>query len=359
LELKLKFLFISAITALVSQGDEVVVIEPFYDCYLPQTQFSGGKLVGVPLIPPKHRNNSEFKLNYSLDENNYYNSINDPNLNLIKDEWKIDYDLLRSKINSKTKLLIINTPNNPTGKILSEEDLDLIIDIVKDYPNLYILSDEVYEHMIFDDYKYLPRIATKLFDRTISIMSGGKIFSATGVRVGWAIGPTNLIKQISSVHQYSSFCLFEPIQNTIADCLDAANNPYKGFSNYYEWLRVHYANRRNFFINQIPNIHYFKDSNFFVPEGGYFAVLDISGEKVENIDYGFEEDNIKGENNKRINYTKDYNFLFNMANNKKVVGIPLTPFYTEENKHLGQKYIRLAFCKEVKTITTAFERLSN
>jgi len=233
-----------------------------------------------------------------------------------------------------------------------------VVDIVKDYPNLYILSDEVYEHMIFDNFNSLPRFSRKLFDKTISIMSGGKIFSATGIRIGWAIGPSKLIKQINSVHQYSSFCLFDPLQNTMADCLDSANNPYKGFSNYYEWLRTHYANRRNYFLNQIAKCKYFYNSNFFIPDGGYFVLADISKEKMENNNYGFDEDNITGDKNHKFEYTKDFQFLLNMAIDKKVVGIPLTPFYTNENKYLAENYIRLAFCKEIKTIDDAVERLS-
>jgi len=338
----------------------VVIIEPFYDCYLPQAQFSGGKVIGVPMIPPARRSRSELVFSYELDEDYYDKSgetAKNPNLNAIKDDWKIDFDLLRQKINHKTKLLILNTPNNPTGKILSEAELDEIAKIVKDFPNLYILSDEVYEHMVFDEYIKLPRMATRLFDRTISIMSAGKVFSATGIRIGWAIGPANLIKQINSVHQYSSFCLFDPLQNTIADCLEAANNEYKGQKTYYDWLRIHYANRRNFFMSEIIKTEYFKNSNFFVPEGGYFVVADISDEEVAKKNYGFEEDNLTGEKDYSFDYSKDFNFLLNMAHERRVVGIPLTPFYTQENKHLGENLVRLAFCKEVKTLVTAFERL--
>jgi len=312
------------------------------------------------MIPPKPRSREELKFYYELDENNY--TKNDPskdaNSNVIKDEWKIDFDLLKQKINSKTKLLILNTPNNPTGKILSYEELDEIVKIVKDFPNLYILSDEVYEHQIFDNYKTLPRMAHKLYEKTISVMSAGKIFSATGIRIGWAIGPAKLIKQINSIHQYSSFCLFDPVQITVADCLDAANNEYKGQSSYNEWLRIHYANRRNLLLSEISKTEYFKNSNFFVPEGGFFTVVDISSEKVENKNYGFEEDNLIGEKEFKFDYTKDFEFCLNMANDKKVVAIPLTPFYTDENKHLGENYVRLAFCKEIKTLTTAFERLN-
>lgn len=349
----------SAITALVDENDEVVVIEPFYECYLPQTQFSKGKVRGVPMIAPKFRNKLELKFN--LDENSYFTN-NQESKNYeshFKDDWKIDFELLAKTVNEKTKLLILNTPNNPTGKILTQEELDEIIKIVEKYPNLYILMDEVYEHQVFDKYHILPR-SQKLFNKTISIMSAGKIFSATGVRVGWAIGPEYLIKQINAIHQYNSFCIYDPLQNTIADCLDAANKPYKGASNYYEYIRMHFMNKRNHLLNEVIKTNYFRNSNFFIPEGGFFAVCDISQEKEHTIskNYGFEEDNLTKDKNFIFNYTKDFTFLLNMAIDRKVVGVPLTPFFTDENKHIGENFVRLAFCKQTKTLNTALERLS-
>lgn len=345
-----------SITALVEEGDEVVVLEPFFDCYLPQVLYSGGKIRGVPMIPPKPRNKKEIKLKYELDENNY--SDIPSSSNFIKDEWKIDFDLLRKTINEKTKVLVLNTPNNPTGKILSEEELDEIASIVRKYPNLYVIMDEVYEHMIFDNHKALPRMATRLWDRTISICSAGKIFSNTGIRIGWIVAPERLMKQVNAVHQYTCFCLYDPIQNTIADCLDLANDSYKNKTTYYDWIRLHYMNRRNYLLNEVVKTKHFENSNFWIPEGGYFAVSDITQEKVENKNYGFEDDNLMNVKDYKFNYTKDFNFTLNMANDKNVVGIPFTPFFTKENKHLGENFVRLAFCKEAITIKTAVDRLS-
>ncbi len=329
-------------------------------------EYSGGKAVGVPMIQPNFRSKEKLNFKYELDEDNYkeyVDKFHEENSNNNEfDEWRINFDLLQQKINNKTKLLILNTPNNPTGKILSEDELDKIVNIVKEYPNLYIISDEVYEHFIFNrKYKSIPRIATKLYERTITIMSAGKLFSATGIRIGWGIGPSNLIKQVSAIHQYGTFCLYDPLQTTIADCLEEAKNEYKGISNYYEWLKIHYENRRNYCLNEFSKIEYFSNTKFFVPEAGFFIIADISNEKIENKNYSklFDEINSNNESFIDDNIQKNKRFLDNMAYEKRVIAVPLSSFYTEENKHLGENYIRIAFCKEVKTINQAIENLKN
>jgi len=196
--------------------------------------------------------------------------------NVIKDIWGLDFKKLEKLITNKTKLLIINSPHNPTGKIFSQEELERISELVLRHPNLYVISDEVYEHIIFDEYKALPRIANikGMWDRTLTIMSAGKTFSATGVRIGWGIGPKHLIQAMHALHQYNTFCAYEPIQEAIGECLDEANKPYLGESNYYIWLRKHYENTRNYFIKNLAESMNDKFS-FWLPEGGYFVISDI------------------------------------------------------------------------------------
>ena len=108
-----------------------------------------------------------------------------------KDTWTIDFDKFEETLNEKTRLLILNSPNNPTGKVLTKDELIRISKILEKYPNIVVLSDEVYEHMIYDDYESLPRLATipGMWEKTITMMSSGKTFSCTGNRVAWAIGP--------------------------------------------------------------------------------------------------------------------------------------------------------------------------
>lgn len=329
----------NVITGLVREGDEVIVLEPFYDCYLPQAKFSGGKVIGVPMIPPDFIEKPKLE--------------NLTTHKIIKNDWKIDLEKLEKSFTDKTRLLILNTPNNPTGKILSYQELNEIAKIVKKYSNVVVVVDEVYEHMIFDLYTELPRMANVegMWDRTISIMSPGKFFSATGIRIGWCIGPQKLLQIVNTIHQYNSFCLYDPAQLAISDSLEIAEQPYKGFPNYYLWLRNHYLESRNYFVNNLSKLKSF-DSNFYLPEGGYFVIADISNKKNE-VKYSFE-----GEEIEKNNYSKDFNYLLNLAHEKHIVGIPCSPFYTSQNKSSGERFIRLAFCKKKETMDKAFEHFN-
>lgn len=329
-------LLYNAITALIQEGDEAILIEPFYDCYLPQIKFSGGKVVGVPMHAPKLRSKKE------------YENLSNTN---IKDEWKIDFNALKKALNHKTKLLVLNTPNNPTGKVLSEEELKEIASILKEFPNVIVIMDEVYEHMVYDNYQSLPRMSNipGMWDRTISIMSAGKNFSATGCRIGWAIGPQRLISHMNAVHQFNAFCLYDPLQSAIADSLDLATKSYKGYDNYYKWLRAHYTEHRNYFVERLAKINNF-NLKFWLPEGSYFVIADL-GDKPIDTKYSFEL-------NSKEKHPKDFNYLLNLANEKKVVAIPMSPFFTDVNKEYGANFIRLAFCKQKQTLDKALDNLS-
>lgn len=156
----------------LQQGDEVVSIEPFYSEYYPETCIAGGKFKGVSLLPPIPRVR---KVNQNLA------------FDRAKDEWKIDWEALKKSINTKTRILMINNPNNPTGKVFTKEELEGIADIIKPFPRIIVISDEVYEKCFFEEVTEIERFANvkNMFDRTINILSAGKIFAATGIRVGW------------------------------------------------------------------------------------------------------------------------------------------------------------------------------
>lgn len=337
----------NTITALTNPGDEIVFIEPFYECYMPQAKFSHAKVVGVPLIPPKPRKASEFK------------NITTQNLKVnMKDDWVFDFKLFESKINEKTKFIIINAPNNPTGKIYTMEELVEISNVIKKKaPNAIVISDEVYEHLFFDNHAFFPRMASipGMWDRTISIYSAGKIFSHTGGRVGWVIGAAPIIKAINTCHQYNSFCLYEPLQNTIADCLDHMDKPYEGFPDYLSWYRNTYNTARNHIVSSIANkstIFETKEwkTEFFMPEGAYFLVGDISQADVKPKHF------LEGEEGRE--YSKDFQYAVNFAHEIKVNITPLSVFYTPENKHIGSKYIRFSFCKKLSTIDAAIDNFN-
>jgi aspartate/methionine/tyrosine aminotransferase len=335
----------NAITALVENDDEVILIEPFYDCYLPQVQFSGGKAIGIPMIPPKQRSKEDFIV--EGDEatiTNHYSKI--------KDTWQIDFDKLETALNDKTKILVLNTPNNPTGKILTHEELQRVAKLLEKYPRVIVIMDEVYEYMIYNEYEELPRMANipGMWDRTLSLMSAGKIFSATGVRVGWGIGPKHLIAKATAIFQFNSFCMYDPLQVAIAECLDIANKPYMGFDTYFKWLRHHYLQQRNYFISNLAKSKGF-NLNFFLPEGGYFIVAELKSVVVPATKFRLEGD----EDSKEF-YLKDFNYLIDLSNQKGIVGIPCSAFYTPANKTVRENYIRLAFCKQTATLDRALAK---
>ena len=341
----------NSFTSLLNRGDEVVVIEPYYECYLPQSIFSEALVKGVPLIPPKKRN-----------EKKDYSNVSKDNLKVnFTDHWTFDFKKFESKLTEKTKLVILNSPNNPTGKIYSKEEYDEIAKIIlKKSPNALILSDEVYEHIYYDDHKEFTRFANtnvngqSMWDRTVSIYSAGKIFSITGVRIGWAVGSDQIIKCLNTLHQYNSFCGYEPLQLAVADCINGYGNRCEGSSDYLSWYRNKYNISRNHLIKALVDSSNFFESkewkmNYWIPEGGYFVVGDIS-ESDNKQEYVMDEDVGK-------KYSKDYSYIVNLNHKKKVGTIPLSVFYTQENKHIGENYIRFSFCKKLETIDAAKKNL--
>ncbi len=313
----------SAITSLVEPGDEAIAMEPFYDCYQAQIKFSSAKLLGLPLIPPSEKN----------------------------EKWSFDFEKLKQLLNKNTKILILNTPNNPTGKILTYDELKQIAEILKDYPRVAVIMDEVYDEMVYDPWTVLPRMATieGMWDRTMTIFSAGKFFSATGIRIGWCIAPKHLISIVNSVHQFSQFCIYEPLQIAVADSLADAEKPYMGYENYFKWLRAHYADHRDYMVDKLQKL----GLKFFVPEGGYFVIVDISDSKNE------PKHKFEGEEDEENNLPKDFNYTLNLAHEKGVVAIPCSAFYTPEHSKNGENYIRIAFCKNKEAIDDMFKRLSS
>ena len=338
----------NTITSLINPGDEVVLIEPFYDSYLPVAKYSGAIVRGVPLIQPKIRSKEEYRKEFD----------NKLRINTkLKDDWKFDFEAFSNTLNEKTKLIIINSPNNPTGKIYTKAELKEISRIIiNKAPQAVVLSDEVYEHIYYDNNNYFPRIANEdgMWNRTLTLSSAGKIFSATGVRIGWLIGNEELIKATIPCHQYNTFCLYDPIQNLIADCLDQAEKPYKGFDNYYSWYRDCYNQSRTHLFNYLVNTNTVFNTkeyklDYFLPEGSYFVVGNIS-ESKQTKDF-----KLQGE--ERVPYSKDMAYSINLAHDKKVITIPLSVFFTPENRHKGENLVRIAFCKKPSTIDKAFDNL--
>jgi N-succinyldiaminopimelate aminotransferase len=213
--------------ALLNPGDEVIVLEPFYDSYLASVKLAGAKIVPVTLRAP---------------------------------DFSFDFNELKTAITSKTKLFLVNNPHNPTGKIFSSEEIKTIGKLAREN-DFYILSDEVYEFLTFET-KHTPTACYEdLKDRTITISSTGKTFGLTGWKIGWAIGSAEVIKAIHNVHQFSTFCVATPFQWAMAEALVKMDD-------YLIDFKADYLKKRNFLVSGLKECGF----NVLNPAGTYFAM---------------------------------------------------------------------------------------
>jgi N-succinyldiaminopimelate aminotransferase len=273
--------------AILNPGDEVIVLEPFYDSYLAAIQLAGAIVVPVTLKAPK-----------------------------------FNFDILElvGAITSKTKLLIINSPHNPTGKIFSEKEILLIGELAVKH-DFYLLSDEVYEFLTFTTPHVPTAMHAKLSERTITISSTGKTFGLTGWKIGWAIGPAHIIKAIHNVHQFSTFCVAHPLQVAMADALSQMDSYLKEF-------KADYLRKKNILINGLRDCGF----NILEPQGTYFAMA-LLPEGESDIDY-----------------------CKKLIVEKKVATIPTSAFYIKSDE--GKKMIRFCFAKHDDTLLSAIKNLS-
>jgi len=292
------------------------MFEPFFDQYLPSITFNDGVPVYVPLHPPA-------------------SSVKAPTSN----DWTIDFDELRRAITSRTKMIIVNTPHNPVGKVFTRHELEQIAKLADQF-NLIIMSDEVYESLVFDNKEHV-RIATLpgMWDRTITVGSAGKLFAATGWRVGWLIGPASLIGPTLAAQTRIVYCTNSPLQEAAAAGLEEAKARH-----YFEDQVTAYIERRKILLDAFDRI----GLRYTVPEGSYFILLDISDVQLpEKYPY---PDTILGRG-------RDFKFGWVMAQEIGVSAIPVSEFYCEEHREIGEKFIRFAVCKDVDTLHKAAIKL--
>ncbi|RWS21634.1 Kynurenine--oxoglutarate transaminase 3-like protein, partial [Leptotrombidium deliense] len=237
-----------AIYGHVNPGDEVIIIEPFFENYIPVTNFAQGKPVFVPLRPK----NTDGELSSR--------------------DWIFDEEELRSKFNCKTKMIILNTPHNPTGKIFTSQELQFISKLAIKY-NTLVLMDEVYEWMIFDGNNHI-RMNTLpgMWNRTITVGSSGKSFSATGWKIGYAYGPEHLIMPMRIAHQYTPSICSTPLQEALAVGYE---NEYENFnqpSSYFYRFAYSLQQKRDLLANMLSEVHL----KAVIPEAGVFKIVDFS-----------------------------------------------------------------------------------
>lgn len=297
---------------------------------------AGGFAVGIPL-KPKHQQSKQI-LRERCKEHFRSEQI---------DEWEVDFAGFEAALSEKTRMLILNSPHNPVGKVFTQEEIERLGAILEKYPRVVVVEDNVYENMTFDDMfqKELPKLAflPAFRDRTLSVYSGGKIFAATGSRLGWVIGAAHLIKCVRSVHQYNVFCGYSVVENAAGKSLEMIADPSSTYMrDYAEKL----SKNRDLLLEQLIGSKF--DFDLWVPKGGYFVIADISRVQVA-------EKYFTNESGKKV--TKDFAFCFQLAHEEGVVAIPCSPFYAEKDAHLGEKYVRFAFCKDESMIKDAGKRM--
>lgn len=273
----------STIAAFISPGDEVIVFDPAYDSYHPVVRLNGGIPIAV-------------------------------NLNAV--DFSIEWGVVRSKITSRTKMIIINTPHNPSGAVLHENDLKELEKIAIEY-DLLVLSDEVYERLIFDGLSHQSVLRyPALAERSLAVFSFGKTFHATGWKVGYVVAPDYLIREVRKAHQFVVFSVNTPVQLALAEYLQ---NPahYLALGNFYQ-------QKRDFFLSQI------KGSSFepMACHGSYFQLLSY----------------------KNISSKPDVEMAEELTKKFKVASIPVSVFYQDKTDN---RLLRFCFAKKEETLEKA------
>lgn len=277
----------TAITTIVHPGDEVIVFEPAYDCYIPGVITSGGIPVPIALKFP---------------------------------DYHIDWELVRKKINPKTRLIILNSPHNPTGSVLGAEDIKELKSIIKD-TGVFILSDEVYEHLIFDGKEHHSMLRyPELHSRSFTVFSFGKLYHNTGWKMGYCVAPEPLMTEFRKIHQFNCFSCHTPVQVALAAFLKKQEA--------YLFLPQFFQQKRDFFLELLKQTR--------------FDPLPCSGSYFQLVKYD------------RISKEDDKAFAIRMTKEFGVASIPVSAFYQDgRDDHV----LRFCFAKKPETLQEAVNRL--
>ncbi len=285
---------IATLKAIINPGDEIIIFEPFYENYGPDGILSGAK--------PK------------------YVKLNTP-------DWHFDYNELADAFNEKTKAIIINTPNNPTGKVFSKQEFEFIASLCKKW-DCYAITDEIYEHIIYDDSEHISLASLQgMEERTITINSISKTYSVTGWRVGWAIASPKITARIRKVHDFLTVGAPTPFQHAAAEALEFSADYYKGLQQKYESSRK--------FLSETLIEFGFKP---YIPKGAYYIIADVSDlfPKLKAKD--------------------DFDFSIKLIEKTRVATVPGFSFYS--GKNIVSKQVRFAFCKKQETLLQVRELFS-
>ena len=281
----------AALLALVDPGDEVVVLEPFYDSYVACIAMAGGVRRPVTLRAP---------------------------------DFRLDVEALRAAVTDRTKLILVNTPHNPTGTVLDRDELAAVAQVAVER-DLLVVTDEVYEHLLFDGRAHVPLCTLPgMWDRTVSISSAGKTFSFTGWKVGWVTGPADLVASVYAAKQWLTFSNAAPLQPAVAHALEHE-------AGFYGKLARDLQDKRDLLCTGLARL----DVDVFVPEATYFVTTDV----------------------RRYGYDDALAFCLALPERAGVVAIPSQVFYDDQEE--GRHKVRWAFCKEASVIEEGVRRLTS
>ena len=275
---------LNAILAVVDRDDEVIVFDPAYDSYEPAITLAGGRTIHIPLLLP---------------------------------DYRIDWEVLADTLTERTRLVVINSPHNPTATTLEAADLDRLAEVLRPY-DCRVLSDEVYEHIVFDGRRHNSVVThPELREKSFAVFSFGKTYHATGWKIGYCVAPADLSAEFRKIHQFNVFTTVTPMQWALADFLREVPEAYRGLSAFYQ-------EKRDFFREQM------KDSRFpFLPSAGtYFQLADYSA----------------------ISDQPDMAFAEWITREKGVAVIPLSPFYQSPP---DTRIVRFCFAKNNDTLAQA------
>ncbi|WP_369189266.1 pyridoxal phosphate-dependent aminotransferase [Streptomyces sp. R08] len=294
----------AALLALVEPGDEVIALEPYYDSYAACIAMAGGTRVPVTLRPSEA-----------------------PRDGVAQRHFRLDLDELRAAVTDRTRLLLINTPHNPTGTVLTREELAAIAELAVER-DLLVITDEVYEHLVFDDAEHIP-LATfpGMRERTVSIGSAGKTFSFTGWKVGWVTAAAPLVTAVRSAKQFLTYVASGPFQYAVAEALALPDS-------YFDAFRADMLAKRDVLATGLTEAGF----GVFRPAGTYFVTTDIRplGPELSRNGDGFA-------------------FCRALPELAGVVAIPNAVFY--DHRDAGAPFVRFAFCKKVSVLEEAVDRL--
>ena len=289
----------SSMMAIINPGDEIVVFEPFYENYGPDAILSGATPRFVKLQPP---------------------------------EWTFDEKQLAAAFGPRTKAIILNTPNNPTGKVFTRAELEFIRDLCVRW-NAYCITDEIYEHILYDGAEHITMASAEgMRDRTIVISGISKTYSVTGWRVGWAIAPPDTTQAIRKVHDFLTVGAAAPLQQAGALAL-------KSPQSYYDKLAANYAAKRE----RLLKILTASDFTVYKPRGAYYIMTDISRFQFDEKKYPAD--------------SRDVSFAKYLVETIGVACVPGSSFYNDARD--GASQVRFTFCKKEETLAAAEARLAN